>query len=150
MGTNLYLVLWEPFFSSKSKHSLFFLSFVAKENRLNKYGGSVRCLGRWIGLVIPCADRRNCLEKKIEAEGEKGKGQLGNEKNFTSAYNVKVQFNFYRIVGPLEFLTLDRYDVFAFYNITLLCSFFCRPLAQLRLNEPALTLYRQFVCKYVV
>ena len=89
MGTNLYLVLREHFFISKSKHSLFSLSSVAKENRLNKYGGSVCCLGRWIGLVIPCADRRNCLEKKIEAEGEKGKGQLGNEKTFTSAYSVK-------------------------------------------------------------
>ena len=72
MGTNLYLVLCEHFFISKSKHSLFSLSSVAKENRLNKYGGSVCCLGRWIGLVIPCADRRNCLEKKIEAKGEKG------------------------------------------------------------------------------
>lgn len=89
MGTNLYLVLCEHFFISKSKHSLFSLSSVAKENRVNKYGGSVYCLGRWIGLVIPCADRRNCLEKKIEAEGEKGKGQLGNEKAFTSAYSVK-------------------------------------------------------------
>ena len=98
MGTNLYLVLCEPFFSSKSKHSLFSLSFVAKENRLNKYGGSVCCLGLWIGLVIPCADRRNCLEKKIDAEGEKGKGQVGNEKTFTSAYSFKIQFNFFRLL----------------------------------------------------
>ena len=44
-------------------------SVVNKANRLNKYGGSICCLGRWTGCGIPSADRRNYLETKTGDEG---------------------------------------------------------------------------------
>ena len=44
-------------------------SVVNKANRLNKYGGSVCCFGRWTGCGIPSADRRNYLETKTGDEG---------------------------------------------------------------------------------
>ena len=53
-------------------------SVVPKAYRLDKYGGSVCCLGRGVDLVIPSADRRNHLETQKKAQDDKVSGYLGN------------------------------------------------------------------------